>query len=69
MRKGLIRLSLVLLALAAVSRPNTAHAGACPSHLTNGTIVCHLTGGTSCEVCFYSCDDGSRPVWNTCNVE
>lgn len=69
MRKRLLRLSLAILALATLAMPHRAAADqGCPSHLTNGQIVCHLVQGTHCSWCRYNCD-GTYHTWDTCGIQ
>jgi hypothetical protein len=70
MRKKLLRLSIVSLALAALTQPSIAFAdGDCPGNITDGQTACHLVSGTSCESCTYNCGTvGVFYRWNMCGV-
>lgn len=66
MRRRMMRLALALGAIALTASP--AYAQGCPSHVSDGNIVCHLVSGTHCSSCTYNCSDGSRPTWDMCDT-
>ena len=70
MRKSLVRLALAAVALAILATAKPAFATGCPSNIVvGGTMACHLTSGSDCRSCTYSCDDGESYTWNVCNPQ
>lgn len=70
MRKRVIRLAVACFAVAVLGSigAREAEAAGCPSHLTDGSTVCHHTSGTDCNSCRYKCSDGESYTWTVCNV-
>jgi hypothetical protein len=67
MSMKMLRLAASVFAVAVAATPASAFSAGCPSHLSNGSQVCHNTGGTECKSCTYNCS-GTSYTWNVCDL-